>query len=824
MSSSTRLRTALGVLLVVGLFAGALWILSTELRSLDPVAVWRSALATPPLRLLAAAGCVAVSFACQGTYDVLALRAVGHPQAWRTVAPTGIAAQVVGQNFGAAVLTGGAVRARSWTRLGVPPTAMVAAALLVSATQALGVAVVLGAALTIGLHTQFATYVPTRVLGVGLLAVPLLWLALARWGKSITLRGRTLQPPTPLVAMAQVGVGALDWVAVGSAFTLLVADLPLASVPSVFVGFWEAQVAGALSHVPGGAGVFEATLLLALPDHSTGSLMASMVLFRVLYYLLPLGLVMGVAATHLHARIPVAVPSLAAGVVGGLGVLLSLSAVLPAEPHYLHLLRSQVPLPLMETAHTVSAGLGLLLVALARPLLSRSRAAHRLATALLVVGAIAALLRGLDWFEGSLAFGAAGFLLAVRGRFDQPTALRAPTPVDLVLIATTVVAAAWTTWMLYGPRHAADLVEFAWAGDASRAVRASAVVAALTVVFGAAAVLRSRPLPAPLPTPEELARARAIAVRSLRPDGWLALLGDKALLFEGDEAFMMCGSQGRSCIAMTGPIGSRAAAARLVRRFTADALSHDLRPVAYEVPAADLELWIEEGYQAFKIGQFASVPLEGFDLATPTWKKLRQAVARAEREGMTFRVIEPPIAPADLAPLRSISERWLAGKAEKGFSLGWFDEAYLTSCPIAVVEVHGEVVAFANLWSGAPGGAATLDLMRHAGAPNGTMDFLFTKLLVLAKDRGFASFELGMAPLSGLDDAAAPKLWDRLGHAIFEHGDRFYSFEGLRSYKEKFNPVWESRYLMVRNRQDALVALTDVTLLIRRGPRVLPHP
>ena len=52
-----------------------------------------------------------------------------------------------------------------------------------------------------------------------------------------------------------------------------------------------------------------------------------------------------------------------------------------------------------------------------------------------------------------------------------------------------------------------------------------------------------------------------------------------------------------------------------------------------------------------------------------------------------------------------------------------------------------------------------------------------------------------MAPLSGLEDHALAPLWNQFGKIIFQHGEHFYNFRGLRKYKEKFHPVWEPRYL-----------------------------
>src|SRR5262249_40029256 len=83
------------------------------------------------------------------------------------------------------------------------------------------------------------------------------------------------------------------------------------------------------------------------------------------------------------------------------------------------------------------------------------------------------------------------------------------------------------------------------------------------------------------------------------------------------------------------------------------------------------------------------------------------------------------------------------------------------------------------------------DLMRFSEkAPQGVMDFLFVHLLLWAQKEGYRSFSLGMAPLSGLDRRRDASLWNRIGTFIYRHGEHFYNFEGLRRYKDKFDPVY----------------------------------
>jgi len=75
------------------------------------------------------------------------------------------------------------------------------------------------------------------------------------------------------------------------------------------------------------------------------------------------------------------------------------------------------------------------------------------------------------------------------------------------------------------------------------------------------------------------------------------------------------------------------------------------------------------------------------------------------------------------------------------------------------------------------------------------MDYLFVELMLWGKREGYRWFNLGMAPLSGLEGQGSPAFWNNLGSLVFRHGEHFYNFQGLREYKEKFDPIWEPKYL-----------------------------
>jgi phosphatidylglycerol lysyltransferase len=329
-----------------------------------------------------------------------------------------------------------------------------------------------------------------------------------------------------------------------------------------------------------------------------------------------------------------------------------------------------------------------------------------------------------------------------------------------------------------------------------------------------------RPRPAPADA-AALERARPIIERAVRTYPNLAYRGDKALMFspEGD-AMLMYGRTGRSWIAMGDPVGPEEPARALARRFRDECLRSGGWSVFFEVRPEHLDWYFDLGLTLTQLGEEARVELAAFDLQSPGLARVRQARAKLARAGCRFEVLPRDAVPAALPALARVSQSWLARKAtrEKRFSNASFDEAYLTFFPVAVVRRDGEIVAFANLWQGAGKEELSVDLMRHLPeAPNGTMDLLFSELLLWGREQGYGWFNFGTAPLSGLAAGAGAPLWNRLATFVYRHGEHFYNFRGLRAYKQKFLPVWTPLYLASPGGAALPAVLLDVTALIAGG-------
>jgi phosphatidylglycerol lysyltransferase len=352
-------------------------------------------------------------------------------------------------------------------------------------------------------------------------------------------------------------------------------------------------------------------------------------------------------------------------------------------------------------------------------------------------------------------------------------------------------------------------------------LRAFAGVVFVGFIVATMRLLRAKPRVPELPTEEELQQARQVIERSPHTVANLALLGDKHFFFNTDKtAFVMFGIEGRSWVSMGDPVGPREAADELAWDFREYCDAGGRRPVFYQVDESRLSTYIEMGMTLIKLGEEARVPLEDFGLDGSSRKDLRRTNKKVSEAGCTFEIVPPDISDAFLAELKQVSDTWLDAKSagEKGFSLGFFQPDYIRRCPIAVVRSNGRVIAFANIWKGAGHAELSIDLMRYLpDSPHGVMEYLFIQIMLWGKESGYAWFSLGMAPLAGIDAEPLAPLWNQIAALTFRHGEHFYNFQGLRQYKDKFDPVWTPKYLASPGGFALPVILANLATLISGG-------
>ncbi|WP_411280732.1 bifunctional lysylphosphatidylglycerol flippase/synthetase MprF [Gemmatimonas sp.] len=820
------------------------------LRTTNYDSVMRAVNAVPRRAVLSA---VALTIACYlvlPMYDLLGLRYARTPIPLLRSMQASFFAYAFSQTLGFAAITGGAVRLRFWTAAGLTTSDVARAASFSGIGFWLGMLTTCGLALTFEtLPTAVLGYAPSAVLravGVLLLAIVACYVLVASVRRRpIAVAGMLFSPPGPILTGLQLVVAAADWTLASAVLWALLPSTPGLSFVAFLGAFALAQAVGLVSHVPGGLGVFDALMVLLLTPHGGApQALASLVAYRAIYYLLPFILAASslsvlvirqrreriTHAARATVRIasrwgPTVLPTALSGATFVAGLILLLSGALPAENARIAAIDGVLPLGVIEVSHLTGSLLGAALLVLAWALRRRLDAAWVLGVVALSVGIVVSLLKGLDVEEAVVLSTVLAVLIPSRSAFHRRAALLAEPLEPEWIIAIVAAIGASIAFGMFAYRHVDYDNDLWWRftrhGDAPRFLRATTAVLGSTVLLAFWRLMRHAPGEPALPDTITLARAATVVAHASDTRSNLALLGDKALLMDdADRAMLMYGIEGRSWIALGDPIGEPAAAEELAWRFRELADRHGGWTVFYEVGTERLPLYIDLGLSLLKLGEEAIVPLADFGLDGSARKGLRRVVKDAEKKRVTFEMVPVEQVGAIMPDLQRISDAWLAEKLvrEKGFSLGRFDPAYLQHHPMAVVRHEGELVAFANVWCGAEHSELSVDLMRWTpSAPGGMMDFLFVQLMLWGKAEGYGHFNLGMAPLSGLDPRALAPLWNRAGSLVFRFGEHFYNFRGLRQYKDKFDPIWEPRYLASPGGLVLPRILTNVAALISGG-------
>jgi phosphatidylglycerol lysyltransferase len=367
---------------------------------------------------------------------------------------------------------------------------------------------------------------------------------------------------------------------------------------------------------------------------------------------------------------------------------------------------------------------------------------------------------------------------------------------------------------------------FAFRANAARFLRASFGASILLLAWAVWRLLSpGRVAAEPEMLPPAVETVALAAAR--RSEAMLAFTGDKKFLVShAGDAFLMYQVRGRSWIAMGDPVGPYEAWPELLWGLRAKADASQGQLLLYQVTPDLLPLAVEMGLQIVKYGEEAHVDLGNFRLEGGAMRRLRHCVRRAEREGARFQIVPAAALPAVWAELKSVSDEWLAAKnqAEKGFSLGRFDRAYLSRFDFAIVrDASGRIAAFANIWATRDRSELSVDLMRcREPLPYGAMDLLFAQLMLWGRAQGYRRFSLGLAPLAGIEARRLSPAWAKAASFIFRHGERLYGFEGLRAYKDKFAPVWTPRYIAGPRGLALVRSLIDLQALIARRPTSPP--
>jgi len=643
--------------------------------------------------------------------------------------------------------------------------------------------------------------------------------------------GRRPAPTTTLRVAALGLVGAAEW---GLAFLTFVIAVRSASIrlPSaellrtMIVG----HAAGIASMIPGGIGSADAVWisLLSGDNVSVSTATAAVLLFRLVLYVMPWLLSLVLLFLMFSGASDVAVVwqrHLVAVAVGLNAIFLLASAALPAIPAWLAVMGGWLPLGVLEASHGTSVIAAVVMLFLVRGIYRGYRSAFLIVAGALAASAVVHFLRGAGIGESFTSTALLLLLLGARGAFVK----RGRVPIGGEIVLATAFTAL-TTFVLVGligtsgaPFNSTLLAELGLDADAARFVRGGLLVACVSLMFAIFQALAPETQAVFASTKEIDDAVAFIQSHAKRAAALSIACGDKAVWRSGDGGVVVYQRHGDRMVVLGDPVVAGDDETRLLDELTRHAASADLELVFYQISGEWMERLHEYGFEFFKLGEEATIDIGDYTLEGGRKSGLRQTIRKAEQAGIHYRVEEPPIDGALIEAAREVSDSWLREKGvhELQFSVGYFSAAYLRRFPLGMaLDADGHMVAFVNLLGARAGTEMKVDFVRYRpGLVDNLMDYVLVESFLWAKDRGYTSFSMGMAPLFDVGEKRGAHLTEKLGRQLFLHGERFYNYQGVLAYKGKFHPRWEPRYMAYQNPWDWAGATVAVTNLVRAHAR-----
>ncbi|MCU6429929.1 bifunctional lysylphosphatidylglycerol flippase/synthetase MprF [Lacticaseibacillus paracasei] len=644
----------------------------------------------------------------------------------------------------------------------------------------------------------------------------------------------------PLKRQLRLTLGSfLEWGGCAAFFLLigyfLEAPIPLSSVLPLFM---VANVIGVISMVPGGLGSFDVLMIVELGQLGLDSSAAVvwLLFYRLFYYVIPFLIGAGLFAQDAGKRLNAYLEGLPVQLIrkaafGFLvvflyfsGIMLLLRGVAPDLAFQNTLYQRLYPYTFLFLDRVTNVIVAFLILGFGRGIASRVKRAYWPTVIVLIVAMVASLREDNHLrFIVFLILVVIALILTRRELTRDRLALSWGNKlIDGAVFGLTFIFYAFAVFYnapAIHHRHVPDVFLF----PSERMFFTTLIgvmLAALTVY------LIFRYLSAPtksLADPYDEARLKAVVAKFGGNEvSHLGLMRDKSLHFyqvDGeDRVFFLFKKKADKLIVMGEPVGDETQIPAAIADFMKQAGDQDMSLVFYEINE-NLTMKLHEfGFDFMKFGEEGYVDVTTFTLAGTKRKGERALMHKFEREGYSVELLKPPFDDALLDDLQTVSDSWLDGRSEKGFSLGFFDRHYLNQAPIAVVRAPDDkIVAFATDMPTGNNEVTSIDLMRSsADAPSGIMDEVFIHLFELAKDRGFKYFNMGMAPLANVGTSSYSFIEEKIAHLVYEYGYRFYGFQGLRSYKNKYVTEWVPKYVAYRKRTSLLFTLLQIMMVVNQ--------
>lgn len=611
---------------------------------------------------------------------------------------------------------------------------------------------------------------------------------------------------------------------------IYVAMLALGLSPQMdlaMAGYIIATLFYAISPFLRGLGAVEVSLVMVLQSYGLSQVdaLSVTILYRFFEFWAPLAA--GIAA-FFFARGNILLRLFPALLLATLGVINMISVLTPPLLDRIHFLKQYLTLDLIHFSNLAVLGLGVMLLACSAFLLKGLKNAWRIALVLSVGSLLGHLVKGVDYEEASLALVSIFVLWFTRKNYrlkNDPKVQYFGIHAALIILAAAMLYGLVGFYFLdkqhfnteFSITKAAinTLQSFFLLDTSSTPVTrfASWFIHSINTlgIISLSLLLYSFVKPYIFRqtfNAEDRLQAQDIAATyGQTADDYFKMYPDKYYYFASKgTGFVAYKIASGFAFALGEPVcePSEKAKRALLVEFDTFCYDNGLKSVYYKVDETNIPLFQDLKKKTFHIGQEALVDVQTFTLEGKDKKSLRNSLNNLEKKGFKTIVYAAPIKDGLLQKLQQVSDEWLSSMNRKEivFSSGLFDWDELKMQSVITVENADEkVVAFLNIIPSYSNQEGTYDLIRRAAdAPSGVMDALIIAFIKILKEENKQFLNMGMAVMSGLEKPKDLPEWTL--KFAYEKLGQFKGHHGLFEFKDKYNPIWKSKFLMYDNHYD----------------------
>ncbi|WP_438316395.1 bifunctional lysylphosphatidylglycerol flippase/synthetase MprF [Sporosarcina sp. FA9] len=610
----------------------------------------------------------------------------------------------------------------------------------------------------------------------------------------------------------------------------LILNIPI-GITTLFPIFLIAACAGIVSMIPGGLGSFDLVFLWGTQSVGIADekVLFLLILYRLSYFFLPFILSALLFVKEYWEKwnrswddLPNIIfqkvsHTLLTILVFASGVVLLLSASIPGILSRLKIAQEFLSLPFMNVSHQLTVAAGFILLGLCRGIQYKVKRAYVLTIIVLSSAALFSIFRGFKYEEAIFLLIVTALIIAAKKQFYRESYVLTW---GIAIFDLAIIIIITTMYVFIGyinlpiskfqiPAAIRDYIITDYTDLFYSAI--IGLIIAFVILYIGYIIHKPEKIATLSSLDQEEKIKKHLSMYPGTEFSHLIFLHDKNIYWNKEETVLFSYQFYADKIVVLGnPVGKEAHFSSATEGFLELADRYGFTIIFYEINNSFFPNLHEHGFDFFKLGEEAFVDLKS------TLIEEEINIGKYEQEGFLVEIINPPFSSELLNELENISTKWLQGRAEKGFSLSFFDKNYLNKSKIAILKKQNEIIGFSSLMPMyGQSERISMDLMRFTpDAEIGSLDYLLISLFQRAKKENYRHFNIGMSSLSNVGQSKYSFLSEKIAGQIFTHGQHSYDFKGLKDFQIEHADFWESKYLAYRKKSSLTFTMMQITLLI----------